>query len=230
MKLKYSIFILIISFFTISCSNNTVDEAFINQTTGRYLFNPDEIVEVYYADKNLQMKWRGAEKISPMVLGENKFYVKEMNEKIQFLKNPSDNKFYICLVPKEKGKSIEYNYRKLGEGEEIPSVYLKNKQYDKALESYKSLVKTDTAQTYIDEYKLNRLGYQKLRDKDYQEAVEIFKINAALYPESDNVFDSLAEGYYKNGDTINAVKNYKKALAIDSGNRRAKRFVEKYDK
>lgn len=229
MKLKYFSFLLLLSFILVSCSNKTVDEAFMNQTTGRYLFNPDEIVEVYYSDKNLLLKWRGAEKISPMVLGENKFYVKEMNEKIQFLKNPADDKFYICLIPKEKGKTIEYNYRKLNDDEEIPSVYLKNKQYDKALESYKSLVKMDTAHIYIDEYRLNRLGYQKLRDKEYQHAIEIFKINTALYPESDNVYDSLAEAYYRSGDTISAVENYKKALAIDSGNRRAKRFVEKYE-
>ena len=51
-----------------------------------------------------------------------------------------------------------------------------------------------------------------------------------LYPASSNVYDSYADALKVSGDTLEAIKYYKKSLAIDSGNRNAKRFVEKYDK
>jgi predicted Zn-dependent protease len=89
---------------------------------------------------------------------------------------------------------------------------------------------SDSTNTYISETNFNSLGYRELRAENYTDAIDIFKINAALYPESDNVYDSLAEAYFRNGDTINAVENYKNAIAIDSGNRRAKEFVKKYEK
>lgn len=222
--------LVLISFVMLSCSNKTVSPEFMNQVTGRYLFNPDETIEVYFEDSNLFLKWRGAEKIAPMSLGDNKFYVKEMNEKIQFLKNPNDKKQYICLIPKDKNEGIKFNYRKLNDDEEIPSVYLKNNEFDKALKGYLAIKEKDTAGIYTSERNFNSLGYRELRNENYKEAIEIFKINVALYPESDNVYDSLAEALYKSGDTVNAVKNYKKALSIDSGNKRAKRFVEKYEK
>jgi predicted negative regulator of RcsB-dependent stress response len=43
------------------------------------------------------------------------------------------------------------------------------------------------------------------------------------------VYDSLGEAFMKSGDTIEAIKNYKKSLALDSGNRRAKRILEKLE-
>lgn len=228
MKLIYFYFLFAVIFLS-SCTNKTLDQEFINNTTGRYLFNPDEVVEVYYEGQKLFMKWRGAEKISPMYLGDNKFYIKEMNEKVQFLKNPKDSLYYLCLIPKEKDKTIQFDFRKLSDEEQIPSVYLKNKEYEKALEGYLLIKAKDTSGTYVSESNFNSLGYRKLRAEEYQDAIEIFKMNVVLYPESDNVYDSLAEAYYKSGDTVKAVENYKKALAIDSGNKRAKRFVEKYE-
>ncbi len=214
----------------IGCSSKTVSPEFINQATGRYLFNPDETIEVYFEEENLFIKWRGADKITPMNLGNNKYYVKEMNEKIQFLTNPKDQKQYICLIPKDKSEYVKFDYIKLNDTEEVPSVYLKNKEFDKALEGYLTIKKSDSTNTYISETNFNLLGYRELRAKNYADAIDIFKINAALHPESDNVYDSLAEAYFRNGDTINAVKNYKNAIAIDSGNRRAKEFVKKYEK
>ena len=222
--------LVLIAFLLISCSGKTVSPEFINQTTGRYLFNPDETIEVYFEDENLFIKWRGAERITPMHLGDNKYFVKEMNEKIQFLTNPKDQKQYICLIPKDKNEKVNFDYRKLNDTEEIPSVYLKNKEFAKALEDYLAIKKNDSTNTYISETTFNSLGYRELRMKNYADAIAIFKINAVLYPESDNVYDSLAEAYFKNGDTINAVENYKNAIEIDSGNRRAKDFVKKYEK
>ena len=213
----------------LSCSDKSNSPEFMEEATGKYLYNLDETIEVYFEENELLMKWRGKDKIVPMNLGDKTFFIKEMNEKIQFLKNPTDNIQYISLIPKEKTELITYDFRKLDKDEDVPSTYLKNKEYDKALMSYLAIKEKDSSNVFINESNFNSLGYRQLREDNFNEAIEIFKINVALYPESDNVYDSLADAYKKSGDTINAIHNYKKAIAIDSGNRGAKRFIEKYD-
>ena len=48
-----------------------------------------------------------------------------------------------------------------------------------------------------------------------------------LYPYSSNVYDSYADALRQNGDTLQAIEFYKKSFVIDSGNKRAKNFIEK---
>jgi len=230
MKSK-SIFSLVIVLLIISCTEPAKNsKAFIQKTTGRYLYNSDELIEVYFKENTLFLKWRGATAIKPLKVDENTFYVKEMNEKIQFLTNPSDNKEYIVLIPKEKGKKIVFNYRKLADSEKIPSEYLKNNEFDKAIKGYIAIQKRDSLDTAITENNFNSLGYKELRKKNFEKAIQLFRINIALYPNSANVYDSLAEAYMKKGDTAHAIINYKKSLALDSGNRRAKNFIKRLQK
>jgi tetratricopeptide (TPR) repeat protein len=56
------------------------------------------------------------------------------------------------------------------------------------------------------------LGYSLVNAGRLPAAIEIFKINAETYPNSANVYDSLAEAYMNNGDTDLALKYYRKAL------------------
>jgi len=228
MKLKYFVYILLLTFFY-NCSNKTNNSEFIEKVTGRYLYNSDELIEIYFKESELFMIWRGAKNIKPLKINDTTFYVKEMNEKIQFLINPSNQQEYLVLVPKEENKPIVYNYRKLDENEKIPSEYLINNEFDKALNAYLIIKGKDSLDSSINESNLNSLGYKKLRKKEYEYAINIFKINVALYPNSSNVYDSLGDVFMKNGDTIQAIVNYKKSLALDSGNARAKRNIKKLE-
>jgi len=229
MKLK-SIFSIVMLVLVLSYGSKTNSEEFIQKTTGRYLYNSDEVVEVYFEENDLLIKWRGATAIKPLKVNDNTFFVKEMNEKVQFLNNPSDEKNYMVLVPKEKTDTLKYNFQKLEAKEKIPSEYLKDKEYDKALEAYLAIREKDSLDHSLKEGNFNRLGYKELRAKNYDEAKAIFKINMTLYPKSSNVYDSYAEAFRRSGDTITAIEYYKKSITIDSGNRDAKRFIEKYDK
>ncbi len=229
MKLKKICSILIV-LVLISCSDSKIMPNFINKVSGRYLFNSDEVIEVYSQDNILFLKWRGSSSIKPIMVDEKTFFVKEMNEKIQFLNNPSNGKDYIVFVPKDESESINYKIRKLANDEKIPNEYLKDNEYEKALEAYLQIQKTDSLDNSIDENSFNAKGYKELRHKNYVYALNIFKINTELYPKSANVYDSYADANKQFGDTLTAIKYYKKSLEIDSGNRRAKRFIKKYDK
>jgi len=229
--MKIKLFVLFIMTTVIySCSNTTNNPEFVLKTTGRYLYNSDEIVEVYFKENDLFMIWRGAKSIKPLKINDSTFFVKEMNEKIQFRTNPVDRQEYLSLIPKEEGQSIGYNYRKLKIGEDIPSEYLKNNEYDKALESYLAIQKADSLNPAIDEDNLNSLGYASLRKKKYENAINIFTVNVALYPTSSNVYDSLGDAFRKKGDTVQAIVNYKKSLEFDSANARAKRYIKRLEK
>jgi tetratricopeptide (TPR) repeat protein len=221
---------IVLGLLLLACGSSNNSEEFIKKVSGRYLYNSDEVIEVYFNENKLYMKWRGATQIAPLKVNENTFYVKEMNEKIQFLTNPSDQLDYIVVVPKEEDNAIVYNYRKLNDEERIPSEYLENNEFDKALESFLAIKKKDSLDSAIDEGDLNSLGYRKLREEKYTEAINIFKINVGLYPYSSNVYDSLGEAFMKSGDTVQAIENYKKSLELDSGNSRAKRHLKNLEK
>jgi tetratricopeptide (TPR) repeat protein len=68
---------------------------------------------------------------------------------------------------------------------------------------------------------VNTWGYRLLEREQATEAVEIFKLNASLYPESANAYDSLADAYSAAGDTALAIKNYKRSLELNPKNTHA---------
>jgi cyclase len=84
-----------------------------------------------------------------------------------------------------------------------------------AIEQYHELKKDQPDAHDFTERQLNMLGYQ-LMWRDMAEAAEgIFKLNIAVYPESANPYDSLGELYMNTGDDEQAIKYYKKALAVN---------------
>ena len=218
------------AFITFGCTSTSNNPEFIKQATGRYLYNSDEVIQIYFKESELYMEWRGAKSIKPLKINDTTFFVKEMNEKIQFLTNLSNQQDYIVLVQKDESKQLEYNYKKLSENEKIPGEYLKNNEFDKALEGYLNIQKNDSLDTAIKESNFNSFGYKELRKDNFEKAIQVFEINVALYPNSSNVYDSLGEAFMKSGDTIQAIIHYKKSLKLDSGNKRAKRQLKKLEK
>ncbi|MGM5470844.1 tetratricopeptide repeat protein [Flavobacteriaceae bacterium LMO-SS05] len=214
-----------------SCSKHvTFSPEQIAQTSGRYLYSQDEVLDVYYDQGNLFLKWRGAERMEPVVLDENTFFVVDMYKKLRFVQHPETKKRYLGIVSKDDDQIVTYDYLKVSDSFQTPSMYLKNKVYDKALAGFLEIQKHDSTSILIEESKFNRLGYDFLREKDYDNAIAVFKMNVALYPESDNVYDSLADAYLRSGDSLQAFVNYTKALELNTGNERAKRYVDMYHK
>ena len=80
------------------------------------------------------------------------------------------------------------------------------------------------------EFDLNNAGYILLGQEKVKEAIEVFKTNVKLYPESSNVYDSLGEAYMKDGNKGLAIKNYEKSLELDPENDNAKKMLEELKK
>jgi len=73
---------------------------------------------------------------------------------------------------------------------------------------------------------INMLAYQMMNAGKLKEAIELFQKNAKDYPNSWNVFDSLAEGLEKQGDIKGAITNYEKALKIVADDQNKKRITD----
>ncbi len=103
---------------------------------------------------------------------------------------------------------------------------VKDKGIDEAIKLFHELRKTHP--DAFNEGRINGLGYALLNSNRNEEAIEIFKLNVEAFPESANVYDSLAEAYMKNGDSELAIKYYKKTLEMIPKDTKAdKAFLER---
>jgi|SRR5215213_10524394 len=98
---------------------------------------------------------------------------------------------------------------------EMLSQTLKEKNIEAMIAQYRELKAKGLGDIYTSESELNAMGYRLLGANQVREAIEVFKLNVEAYPNSANVYDSLAEGYLAQGDKQLAIETYKRALEID---------------
>jgi tetratricopeptide (TPR) repeat protein len=98
-----------------------------------------------------------------------------------------------------------------------------------SLTKIRKLRKT-SSDIYFDEASFNGVGYYLMNSGKIHEAIEVFKLNVELFPESFNVYDSLGEAYMKSGDNKNAIKNYQKSLELNPENNNAKKMLKALEK
>jgi predicted alpha/beta superfamily hydrolase len=70
----------------------------------------------------------------------------------------------------------------------------------------------------VPEALINQMGYQFIFDNRPEEAIEVFKANVERYPNSANVYDSLAEAYERGGRIDLAEPLYDKAQTLGQQN------------
>ena len=73
---------------------------------------------------------------------------------------------------------------------------------------------------------LNAFGYEVLGNEDTEAAIKVFTVNTEQFPESANVWDSLAEAYMEAGDNESAIQYYSKSLELNPDNDNAKAKLE----
>lgn len=102
---------------------------------------------------------------------------------------------------------------------------LKNGGIEKLESSLKQILEAH-GMLYNDRH-LNFFGYELMNDDLLDDAIEVFKLNAKLFPGEPNVWDSLAEAYMNKGNNDLAIANYKKVLELAPNNPNAKKMLEK---
>jgi CubicO group peptidase (beta-lactamase class C family) len=109
------------------------------------------------------------------------------------------------ISPAKKSLTKVYGKAMMNKGESFAtSLLLENR---KNIEQYNFL-----------ENDMNNLGYDFLSNNLINQALETFKVNALLYPESDNTYNSYGEALLKAGKKEESKMMYKKSLQINPQN------------
>ncbi|MBN1163811.1 MAG: tetratricopeptide repeat protein [Candidatus Krumholzibacteriota bacterium] len=119
-------------------------------------------------------------------------------------------------------KSFGYGLDFVFGGWQLPGAVL-DEGFDRVVTHYDALSERYGYRIPVPETVCNRLGYRALGEGDADLAFRIFTLNAEEYPESPNVWDSLAEAYLKKGNKEKARELYLKVLKLDPGNGNAKK-------
>jgi len=98
---------------------------------------------------------------------------------------------------------------------------------DAAIQQYRGLKATQPTVYNFDENELNALGYDLIKSRKLDAAVRVFQLNVEAYPQSGNVYDSLAEAYMDEGNKPVAIADYNKSLQVNPKNRNAVQMLKK---
>ena len=101
---------------------------------------------------------------------------------------------------------------------------------DSAISLYRIMQQSADPDYNYAEIVLNSYAYLLLRAGKVDAAIKIFTLNAAIYPGSFNVYDSLADGYEMSGNKALAIESCKKALQIDPANEYEKNRIKTLEK
>lgn len=132
--------------------------------------------------------------------------------------NQAANYCYVNGVELDKG--LEWADHSIGIAKNVTNTFTKALILNALGKTSESSELKKEAFTNATEVDVNNLGYQLLGGGKIDDAIEVFKKNTELFPESWNVWDSLAEGYMNNGDKQLAIENYTKALNMAPENQK----------
>ena len=119
---------------------------------------------------------------------------------------------------------------RISQGVMVPYEQLMAGKLAEAAEGYKKIKSERPNNVVVSEARLNDLGYSLLQQKKVAEAITVFKVNVDLYPQSANVYDSLAEAYMTNGEMQIAIANYKKSVELNPQNTNAVGMLKKLER
>ncbi|HZB46749.1 MAG TPA: tetratricopeptide repeat protein, partial [Pyrinomonadaceae bacterium] len=84
----------------------------------------------------------------------------------------------------------------------------------KAVQEFEAQRKSNPTAALFQENTLNNLGYRLLQQGKVKDAIELFKLNVASYPNSANTYDSLGDAYEADGQKELAIQMSEKALQV----------------
>jgi CubicO group peptidase (beta-lactamase class C family) len=186
---------------------------------GRYLVNPDRVLNVTLEGGRLFAQPTQGPKAELFPISETTFTRQDAPLRITF--EPAKATF--------SGGANTSDAPRLADGTLIPYELLQAGKADEAVAAYRRIRKEQPTNVAVSEQRLNTLGYELLRAQKLRESVAVFALNAELYPQSFNVYDSLADAYAESGEKELAIKNYRRSLELNPQNKNATERLKKLE-
>ena len=146
----------------------------------------------------------------------------------------------VLFTNSENGLSIAQAVEAEALGGDQPAfTWIKYDRYDSEAIRFARAVRENGAGPAIDEFRpallrgdisegfINSTGYRLMGQNKLADAIRIFQLNAALYPRSWNVYDSLGEAYMNHGEKELAIQNYEKSLELNPQNEKGAATLQK---
>jgi dienelactone hydrolase len=144
-----------------------------------------------------------------------------------YLKHDAAAMAYLKRKPAENGVPVHFmavDYRaQKGAPASLDAfrVELGRQGFDHAADIYAAMQK-EAPDFKLDEQAVNSWASDLMGDNHLPEAIDLFKLNVTLYPESSNVYESLGDAYLKSGQKQLAADSFKKSLEKNPNNDHAR--------
>lgn len=193
--------------------------------TGRYLINPDRVLNVTLEGGRLFAQPTQGVKSEIFPISETTFTRQDAPLRLTFAPAAEGTPAKVTFI----GGNNSSEAPRLTDGTPIPYELLQAGKADEAVAAYRRIKKEQPNNGAVSEQRLNTLGYELLRAKKTRESVAVFALNAELYPQSFNVYDSLGDAYAESGDKELAIKNYRRSLELNPQNKNATEMLKKLE-
>ncbi|WP_350285793.1 serine hydrolase [uncultured Croceitalea sp.] len=205
-----------------------IQQSCIDEISGRY--RDDVIIEIYQQDNQLFYK---------NILDENGVELIKVSDSLFVRRNSG---LFIQFKPGSENGAVDLHYLNRNNGtlvstlvktandQKSPVEFLLEGDFDKALEAYRMLLQQDPAHPNVTEYHINDIAYDFFHGDRMALALNTFKVNMMLYPDSYKVYDSYAEACMKAGDIDLAIENYSRSLELNPKNNNARHQLNELQK
>lgn len=199
----------------------------IENNSGRYRVDQYDLMKIYATGKKLFLQRNIQDPEELFKIAEDTYALKNWEKQIKIVLNPADKIKYLSFALPDAPRS--YLNPQLRPEEKVPFEFILNGQFEKALAAYKQAKIENPEHSSLSESGINDLGYQILKSKNIKKAIDIFRVNTILYPNSGNAFDSLGEAYLADGDKKQAKESYLRSLKLNPNNANAAQVIKTLD-
>lgn len=203
----------------------TVAPEKLDDYAGRFLVNPDRVLTIRREGAKLFAQPTADIGFEMLPLSETEFVRGDQNIRYTFIRGENGKADGV----KVRFDGGEVQARRITKDDLVPYEMLLAGRADEGIEAYKKIKQEKPNNNAVAEERLNTLGYVLLQQRKIAEAIGLFKANVALYPQSANTYDSLAEAYMINGNKELAIANYHKSLELNPQNSNAVAMLKKLE-
>lgn len=203
----------------------SIDSNKLDDYTGRFQVNPDRVLTISREGGRLYANPTLDPRFELLPLSDTEFIRADQNIHYTFVRSEG-GKVDAIKVRFDDGS---VDARRISKDALVPYEMLGVGRVDEAIEAYKKIKRDSPGNNSVAEPRLNNVGYSLLRQMKTAEAIAVFKVIVALYPNSSNAYDSLGEAYMVNGDKQLAIVNYKKSLELNPNNKNAVDMLKKLE-